>query len=94
MFKVQRKRSLLSLWSKRTYQKKLSGSITGEWYGTKIFPQQSADSTRQNQTQRDESVNRTGANNVAQSNIASGSGTKSKGQVGRSKTQGKVFAMT
>ncbi|XP_022846659.1 uncharacterized protein LOC111369392 isoform X2 [Olea europaea var. sylvestris] len=60
----------------------------------KIFPQQSVGSTRQNQTQRDDSVNRTGANSVAQSNFASGSGTKSKGQAGRPKTQGKVFAMT
>ncbi|XP_022859602.1 uncharacterized protein LOC111380306 [Olea europaea var. sylvestris] len=45
----------------------------------RIFPQQSAGSTRQNQTQRDDSANRAGANSVVQSNIASGIGTKSKG---------------
>ncbi|XP_022873327.1 uncharacterized protein LOC111392263 [Olea europaea var. sylvestris] len=44
--------------------------------------------------QRDDSVNRTSANSVAHSNITSGSSTKSKGQAGRLKTQGKVFAMT
>lgn len=52
----------------------------------RMLLQQSIGSNRQNQIKRDASTNRTSTNHVVQSNIASSSGTKSKGQVGQPKT--------
>ncbi|XP_022887797.1 uncharacterized protein LOC111403499 [Olea europaea var. sylvestris] len=79
--------------SDRTHEERVSSSFPAGWHTTGGSLQSGAGISRQNQNQNT-LAGKEGATSAIQSDATGSSGTRQKGQAGRPRTKGRVFAVT